>query len=255
MMLSISFAAAVLALLLGVSRAAYNCCDIISLQATELTSVGWNIVPVMFSPYEASTTEHYCNRVEIRSVAANGTYVVLGKRDMLYAHPNEQPFERAVGSIVLPDGTDTITAIASDSMYGFCGRSLSLTISGSTPTGVTAPPAMPVAPTTASPVTVGPGSAPTSLPTPDATFISTGASVPIAAPTVGGSTGDSSLLPSAIPSDIPSFTPSNTPSEVPSLKSPSSPVASKAPSPTSSAAGYGFFAAALGAASASVYML
>lgn len=252
MMKQTSFATAVLALLLGVSGAEYNCCDIVELEAIELTADGWEILPHMFAPYEVTTTEHFCNRVEIRSVFANDTYVLLGKRDILYSHPNEQPFARSVGSVVLPEGTDTITAIASDSKYGFCGRSLSLTLSGDTPTVVSIGPTSPVAPTTASPVTVGPGSVPTSLPTPDATFISTGAAAPTAPPTEGGSAAESSSLPSAIPSDVPSFTPSSIPSEDPTRKSP---VASKAPSPTSSATGYGLFAAALGAAFASVYLL
>lgn len=251
-----SLFAAALALLLGVSGAQYNCCDIIAVEATELAADGWVILPYMFSPYERTTTEHFCNRVEILSVFPNGTSVLLGKRDIENPHPDEQPFSRSVGSVVLPEGTDTITALASDSKYGFCGRNLSLTISGTTPTGITAPPAMPspVAPITAKPVTVGPGTVPTLLPTPDVTVISTGKEAPIAPPTSAGSAGDESSFPSMSPSDIPSLTPSDTPSSESSPVSSSSPAGTKAPTRTSSAAGYGF-AAALGATLATGYLL
>lgn len=247
--------AVVLALLLGVSGAQYNCCDVIALEA-EPGADGWVISPYMLSLYEITTTEHFCNRVEILSVLPNGTSVLLGKRDIENPHPREQPFTRSVGSVVLPEGTDTITAKARDSKYGFCGRSLNLTISGNAPAAISAPPAMPspVTPTTATPVTVGPGTVPTLLPTPDVTVISTGKEAPFAPPTSGGPTGESAF-PSMAPSDIPSWTPSNVPSEDPSIKGPGGPVGSKVPTLASSAAGYGFFAAALGAAVANFYLL
>lgn len=256
------FAAAAFALtgLHGVSGV-YTCCDVIGLSAEELKDDGWVVAPLMLSAYEKLTSEeHYCNLVEIRS--EDGT--VLGSRELQTAHPDEQPFSRRIGEIVLPAGTDTITAIASDSKYGFCGRSLSLKISGNAPAGISSPPIIraPVAPITAAPITVGPGTVPTM----------------VAVPTSGGAAGNASGLPSTTPSDMPSFIPSDIPSAdsspdagegmIPTGGSPVStggspvstggmpvPAGGGTAKPTSSGTELGFCAATLGAAAATLFLL
>jgi len=227
--------------------AGQDCCDVLELSADNSKTVDrtWIVNVKMWAPYESAGGASYCDFVEIRSVTpAGGNYTVLGSRVFNQAHPDEQPFERMVGGIALASGEDTIIAIAHDSVNGFCGESLSLTITGDMPTTVSVPP---VAPSITSPpvtVSVAPVAAP---------VINSGTTSPVAVPVTGtgGMGGGSapvalSTLPSAIPSDLPSLVPSSMPSDGPSVGG------GRAPTRTSGASGFGFFGVAAAVAAIAV---
>ena len=46
----------------------------------------------------------------------------LGERVLAHPHENEQPFTRSLSGVVIPDGVDTVTIAARDSVLGFCGE-------------------------------------------------------------------------------------------------------------------------------------
>ena len=47
---------------------------------------------------------------------------LLGERVLAHPHENEQPFTRSLSGIDIPDGVDTVTVAARDSVLGFCGE-------------------------------------------------------------------------------------------------------------------------------------
>ena len=46
---------------------------------------------------------------------------VLGERVLAHPHENEQPFTRSLGGVSIPDGVESVTIAARDSVLGFCG--------------------------------------------------------------------------------------------------------------------------------------
>ena len=201
------FATALFALLHGVSG--QNCCDVTGANAIPADD-SWSVIAVMFSPYEFTSNASYCDRVEARLVFENGTFVELQKRDFLSSHPEEQPFKRNMNDIVLPDGYDSITVIARDNIYGYCGQPLVLDLSADMETSVTLAPALystrgPTIVGSSSPVSAPPVMTPVSA-SPVMTPVS---SAPVV---VGEESSLPSMTPSAIPSDVPSFFPSESPS-------------------------------------------
>lgn len=61
--------------------------------------------------------EKYADAWEVRS--ADGT--VLGVRELLHPHVDEQPFTRSLSDVAIPDDVETVTLAARDSVEGFCG--------------------------------------------------------------------------------------------------------------------------------------
>ena len=68
--------------------------------------------------------DHYANKWDV--VAPDGT--VLGTRELLHPHENEQPFTRSLGGVKIPDGVDRVTLRAHDSVHGYGGRELTIEI-------------------------------------------------------------------------------------------------------------------------------
>lgn len=58
--------------------------------------------------------EHYAN--EWRVLAQDGT--VLGVRELLHPHVNEQPFTRSLGSVKVPKATEFVLIDARDNVHG-----------------------------------------------------------------------------------------------------------------------------------------
>jgi hypothetical protein len=225
------FSLAILAIVFyNQAQAQENCCDVIELAADgKATDGSWTITPTLWSPYEVTmSATQYCDFVEIRSADVGTTYTVLGKRTFDSPHPEEQPFSRAIRDIILPDGTNTITAVGHDSVNGYCGETLTLTLVGDAPTVISATPetlssGVPVSTIlmTLPPASLPPGSSsPASLP-PGSLSPASMAPILIGDPQF-------SELPSSIPSSVPSSNsllisstiPSSTPSSIPSAISP-----------------------------------
>lgn len=51
---------------------------------------------------------------------------VLGTRELLHPHVDEQPFTRSLAGVAIPEGTDSVTIEAHDSVHGWGGAALRL---------------------------------------------------------------------------------------------------------------------------------
>ena len=68
--------------------------------------------------------EHYADRWEV--VAPDGT--VLGTRVLAHPHEHEQPFTRSKSGVRIPDGIETVTVRAHDSVDGLGGKEISVAV-------------------------------------------------------------------------------------------------------------------------------
>ncbi len=59
--------------------------------------------------------DHYADAWRVE--AADGT--VLGTRELLHPHVNEQPFTRSLSGVAIPEGMDTVHVRARDSVHGW----------------------------------------------------------------------------------------------------------------------------------------
>lgn len=75
--------------------------------------------------------EHYADAWRV--VAPDGT--VLGVRELLHPHVEEQPFTRALGGVAVPEGVAEVRIEARDSVHGWGGAALLLDLA----TGETRP--------------------------------------------------------------------------------------------------------------------
>ena len=62
--------------------------------------------------------DKYADAFEV--VAPDGT--VLGTRELLHPHVDEQPFTRSLSGIRVPEEVERVTVRARDSVVGFCGE-------------------------------------------------------------------------------------------------------------------------------------
>ena len=68
--------------------------------------------------------EHYANKWDV--VAPDGT--VLGTRELLHPHENEQPFTRSLSVVMIPDGIGKVTLRAHDSVHGYGGAEVTVDV-------------------------------------------------------------------------------------------------------------------------------
>jgi hypothetical protein len=68
--------------------------------------------------------DKYADAWEVR--AENGE--VLGTRVLAHPHVDEQPFTRSLAGVDVPQGTQRVEIAARDSVEGFCGQTLSVSI-------------------------------------------------------------------------------------------------------------------------------
>lgn len=68
--------------------------------------------------------EKYADAWEVR--APDGT--VLGTRELLHPHVEEQPFTRSLGGVVIPEGVERVEVAARDSVLGFCGDTITVPV-------------------------------------------------------------------------------------------------------------------------------
>jgi hypothetical protein len=68
--------------------------------------------------------DHYADVWEV--VAPNGS--VLGTRTLLHPHVDEQPFTRSLAGIAIPDAITAVTVRARDSVHGYGGRGLTVSL-------------------------------------------------------------------------------------------------------------------------------
>ena len=76
--------------------------------------------------HEDTGWDHYANRWDV--LAPDGTE--LGVRELAHPHVGEQPFTRSL-TVEIPDGIDTVTIRANDSVHELGGKTFELDV----PTG------------------------------------------------------------------------------------------------------------------------
>ena len=100
-----------------------QCCHVVELDAFEEGGT-WSFSASMSSPYEVQTgLSKYCDLFEVRTTSGMN-YTVLGKRAFDQDHPYEQPFTRVIRDVTLPNGVNSVVAIAHDSVDGYCGSTI-----------------------------------------------------------------------------------------------------------------------------------
>ncbi len=62
--------------------------------------------------------DHYADKWEV--VLPDGA--ITATRTLFHPHVNEQPFTRSLSGVKLPDGIDTVTIQAHDSVHGYGGK-------------------------------------------------------------------------------------------------------------------------------------
>jgi hypothetical protein len=82
----------------------------------------WSFEVTVSSPYD--TPERYADAWRV--VAPDGT--VLGVRELLHDHANEQPFTRSLTGVEIPDDVATVTVEGRDSEYGWGGDTVTVTL-------------------------------------------------------------------------------------------------------------------------------
>jgi hypothetical protein len=70
--------------------------------------------------------DHYANVWQV--IGPDGA--TLDERVLLHPHDNEQPFTRSLTGVAIPDGIDTVTVRAGDSVHEFGGKEISLKLPG-----------------------------------------------------------------------------------------------------------------------------
>jgi hypothetical protein len=66
--------------------------------------------------------DHYADKWDV--VAPDGS--LLGTRVLLHPHESEQPFTRSLGGVAIPEGIETVTLRAHDSVHGYGGAELTV---------------------------------------------------------------------------------------------------------------------------------
>jgi len=200
------------------SSSPQQCCHVVELDAIEEGGT-WSFSASMSSPYEVQTgLSKYCDFFEVRTTSSMN-YTVLGKRSFDHDHPYEQPFTRVIGDVTLPNGVNSVVAIAHDSVDGYCGRSLEVDLTARTPTSVTASPVVPSSTVSSAPIATSDNPMVLSSPAPITQSPMTSAPT-VRVPNRGVTLSPVNFVPapgSTLPSNIPSSLPSNIPSSLQSL--------------------------------------
>ena len=70
--------------------------------------------------------DHYADKWEV--VGPDGT--IYGTRVLAHPHVDEQPFTRSLSGVEIPTGISQVTIRAGDSVHGFGGREMKVTLPG-----------------------------------------------------------------------------------------------------------------------------
>ncbi|SDR33299.1 hypothetical protein [Pseudovibrio sp. Tun.PSC04-5.I4] len=68
--------------------------------------------------------DHYADAWEV--LGADGTIIAV--RVLAHPHVNEQPFTRTLSGVKIPEGIDTVTIRAKDSVHGYGGKEISVVL-------------------------------------------------------------------------------------------------------------------------------
>lgn len=68
--------------------------------------------------------DHYANKWDV--LTTDGT--IVASRVLLHPHENEQPFTRSLQNVKLPPGTKEVEVRAHDSVHGYGGRTVRISV-------------------------------------------------------------------------------------------------------------------------------
>ncbi len=105
-------------LLLAVPAARAGEADVVAAEAVPVPGGTWRFDVTV--AHDDEGWGHYADRIEV--VAPDGT--VLGTRNLVHPHVDEQPFTRSVSGVVIPDGVTTVTVRANDSLHEYGGAEI-----------------------------------------------------------------------------------------------------------------------------------
>lgn len=114
--------AAALAAILAATPALADKADIVDATARQDGDGTWTFSATVAHGDEG--WDHYADAWRV--VGPDGT--VYGTRELAHPHVDEQPFTRSLSGVAIPDGTGEVTIEARDSVHGWGGTSLTLTL-------------------------------------------------------------------------------------------------------------------------------
>jgi hypothetical protein len=92
-----------------------ECADVIEVEARQNSDGSWSFDTTVRS--HDTGWDKYADLWVVRH--PDGT--VLGERELLHPHENEQPFTRSLAGVEIPGDIATVEVAARDSVEGFCG--------------------------------------------------------------------------------------------------------------------------------------
>ena len=104
-----------------------NCADVINATALRSDDGTWTFDVTISSPYESGWGQ-YADEFQIISISDD---IILGTRSLAHPHPNEQPFTRSLGGIIIPNDLSMVSITARDSINGYCGEVFDLELPSS----------------------------------------------------------------------------------------------------------------------------
>jgi len=89
--------------------------DVVDARFDPIGESTWSVRVTISSPYD--TPERYADAWRVLSLDGE----VLGTRELVHDHANEQPFTRALNNVMIPLGTDAVLIEARDLINGWSG--------------------------------------------------------------------------------------------------------------------------------------
>ncbi len=99
--------------------------DVLSVELTDAGDRTFTVAVTLSSPYDSP--ERYADAWRVLS--DDGT--VLGVRELLHDHANEQPFTRTLSGVSIPADVDEVTVQGRDQVSGWGGATLTVGVASS----------------------------------------------------------------------------------------------------------------------------
>ena len=96
--------------------------DVIAAVVEVETSGAFTVSATLFSPYDSP--QRYADAWRV--LDPDG--VVLGVRELLHDHANEQPFTRSLGGVEIPDDVSEVTIEGRDQLNGWGGATVTVEV-------------------------------------------------------------------------------------------------------------------------------
>ncbi len=92
--------------------------DVVSAEATQSPDGTWRFTVTV--RHGDTGWDHYADAWEV--LGPDGT--VLGRRELLHPHENEQPFTRSLSGVDIPETVDRVTIRARDNVHEYGGATV-----------------------------------------------------------------------------------------------------------------------------------